>query len=730
MSARLRWALALAVLTLSTASAVVADTGRELWLRYQPIDDEATRTAYRRAVSAIIAPAGSATGRVMTAELQRGLRGLLASQVPVADSVAAGAVVVGTPATSAIVAGLGLAEPLARLGDEGYVIRSTSINGRAVTVIASRGEVGALYGVFHFLRLLQTRQPIQRLDIAERPRLALRLLNHWDNLDGSIERGYAGASLWGWDDLPAHVDPRIGEYARANASIGINGAVLNNVNARPESLSHAYLVKAAAVADALRPYGLRVYLSANFAAPRTLGNLPTADPVDPAVARWWREKADEIYGLIPDFGGFLVKANSEGQPGPQDYGRTHADGANVLADALAPHGGLVMWRAFVYSADVDPDRVKRAWLEFSPLDGRFRDNVIVQVKNGPLDFQPREPFSPLFGAMPGTPLMAELQITQEYLGQSTHLVYLAPMWKEFLDADTYAAGPGSTVAKVVDGTLHGYRRSGMAGVANTGRDPNWTGHEFGQANWYAYGRLAWNPGLTAAGIADEWIAMTWGHAAGVAATIRSLMLGSRETFVDYTMPLGLHHLIGGDHYAPMPENDDPRRADWSAVYYHRADGAGIGFDRTTRGSNAVGQYRSPLRERWNDPATCPEPYLLWFHRLPWDHRLASGATLWQGLVRHYRRGADEAASMVTQWETLRGKIDEPRYLAVFERLRRQAADAAAWRDKCLRYFQAFSQRPLPGEPEVDRTDHVYWSRGRQRVAPVGGGARPAAARLP
>jgi alpha-glucuronidase len=694
MWAGLRAAIAMAMLAILAAGPAQAETGRDLWLRYERIDDEAVRAAYRRAVSAIVAPADSAAGRVMTSELQRGLRGMLASEIPLADVVAApGALVVGTPGTSPAIAALGWTEALARLGDEGYLIRSTSISGRAATVIASRGEIGALYGVFHFLRLIQTRRPIRALDIAERPRLALRLLNHWDNLDGTIERGYAGASLWNWAELPDRVDPRLAEYARANASLGINGTVLNNVNARPESLSPEYLVKAAAIAAVFRPYGIRVYLSANFAAPRALGALSTADPLDPAVAQWWRAKADEIYRVIPDFGGFLVKANSEGQPGPQDYGRTHADGANVLADALAPHGGIVMWRAFVYSADVDPDRIKRAYLEFSPLDGRFRDNVIVQVKNGPLDFQPREPFSPLFGAMPHTPLMAELQITQEYLGQSTHLVYLAPMWKEFLDADTHAAGPGSTVAKVVAGTLHGYRRSGMAGVANTGRDPNWTGHEFGQANWYAYGRLAWNPGLTAEAIADEWIAMTWGHDAGVTATIRSLMLGSRETYVDYTMPLGLHHLIGGDHYAPMPENDDPRRADWSAIYYHRADGTAVGFDRTARGSNAVGQYRPPVRSQWDDPATCPEPYLLWFHRLPWDYRLASGQTVWQALVRHYRRGAGEAASMVTRWDSLRGRVDDDRHRAVLAKLRLQAADAAAWRDKCLSYFQQFSQRP-------------------------------------
>jgi alpha-glucuronidase len=693
-----RRAALLTALLIAAAAVTGREIGRDLWLRYLPIEDQSLRDAYRRSTSAIVVSTASPTGRLIAAELQRGFSGLLGVDVPVSPAVAAGAIVAGTPETSAVIAKLGWAQALERAGDEGYVIRTSAAGGHAITVIASRTEVGALRGAFHYLRLVQTRQPVAALDIVERPRMPLRILNHWDNLDGTIERGYAGSSLWKWAELPGRLDPRVEAYARANASIGINGVVLNNVNARPESLSRPYLEKTAALAGVLRPYGIRVYLSANFAAPRTLGGLQTADPLDPAVARWWRDRADEIYGLIPDFGGFLVKANSEGQPGPQDYKRTHADGANVLADAVAPHGGVVLWRAFVYDADVDPDRVKRAYLEFVPLDGRFRDNVIVQVKNGPLDFQPREPFSPLFGAMPRTPLAAELQITQEYLGQSTHLVYLAPMWKEFLDADTFAAGRSSTVAKVVDGSLHGYRRSGMAGVANTGSDANWTGHDFGQANWYAYGRLAWNPSLQADAIADEWIAMTWSHDRAVAATIRAMMLASRETYVDYTMPLGLHHLIGGDHYAPMPENPDPRRADWSAIYYHRADASGIGFDRTARGSNAVGQYRSPLRERWNDPATCPENLLLWFHRLPWGHRLRSGGTLWDGLVRHYRRGAEQAAQMAVTWETLRGKVDEERHAAVLAKLRAQAADAAAWRDKCLRYFQQFSGRPLTEAP--------------------------------
>ena len=669
-----------------------AETGHDLWLRYAPVQDANLRASYLRSAAAIVVPGGSPTGRVITDELQRGLQRMLGTRVPTSPAVVPGAIVAGTPATSPSIASLGWGTRLAALGPEGYVIQSVKMGQHPVTVVASAGEAGALYGTFHLLRLIQTGQAITPIDIEQRPRMQLRLLNHWDNLDGSIERGYAGPSLWKWAELPGRIDPRIEEYGRANASIGINGTVLNNVNAKPESLTAAYLEKAAALAQALRPYGIRVYLSANFSAPKTLGGLPTADPLDPAVGRWWRDKATEIYRLIPDFGGFLVKANSEGQPGPQDYKRTHADGANVLADAVAPHGGLVMWRAFVYDADVDPDRVKRAYLEFVPLDGRFRDNVLVQVKNGPLDFQPREPFSPLFGAMPRTPLVAELQVTQEYLGHSTHLVYLAPMWKEVLDADTYAAGPGSTVARVLDGRLHGYRRTGIAGVANTGSDVNWTGHDFGQANWYAYGRLAWDPDLSAAALADEWIRMTWSHAPEVVAAIRSIMLDSREIYVNYTMPLGLHHLIGGDHYAPMPENPDPRRADWSAIYYHRADTSGIGFDRTTGGSNAVGQYFSPLREQWNDPATCPDALLLWFHRLPWDYRLRSGLTLWDALVRHYTQGADAAQGLEARWAALRGKVDDERFQAVAGKLRQQAADAAAWRDKNLRYFRQFSQR--------------------------------------
>ncbi len=676
-----------------------AETGYDLWLRYGLVADAAALEAYRRVTKTIVVPSTSETANIIRAELRRGLTGLTGVAPEMEDRVERdGAILVGTPTTPGI-GSLRWADTLTHVGPEGYMIRSARVSGRQTIVVASEDEIGALYGVFHLLRLMQTGVPLSSLDIVERPRIERRMLNHWDNLDGSIERGYAGASLWAWDELPGRVDPRIADYARANASLGLNGTVLNNVNADPRMLTRPYLEKAAAIARALRPYGIRIYLSANFATPKSTGGLPTADPLDAAVVRWWREKADEIYRLIPDFGGFVVKANSEGQPGPQDYQRTHADGANVLADALKPHNGIVLWRAFVYSADVDPDRIKRAYLELQPLDGRFRDNVLVQVKNGPLDFQPREPFHPLFGAMPRTPLAAELQITQEYLGHSTHLVYLAPMWKELLDADTFTAHPGtaaSTVSTVIDGSAHGYRATAIAGVANTGRDMNWSGHHFAQANWYAYGRLAWNPDAGAAEIADEWIAMTWSRAADVIPVVRSMMLDSREAFVRYTMPLGLHHLIGGDHYAPMPENPDPRRADWSAIYYHRADASGIGVDRSTRGTRAVEQYRSPLRERWNDPRTTPDTLLLWFHRLPWDYKLASGETLWDAIVRHYTRGAEEAASLEARWTSLRGKVDVERHEAVAAKLRQQTLDAAAWRDKCLKYFQQFSQRPIGG----------------------------------
>jgi alpha-glucuronidase len=690
---RLSCAVALMLSFAFVPATARAEDGYALWLRYARIESDALRDAYRQAIAGLVVQQSPTTAAIVASELARGLEGLLGASVPTWTSVTGdGALVVGT-AASPIVSALGWGGDLDALGADGFLIRQTRIGGRRAIVVASAGDRGALYGAFHLLRLLSIGTPIARLDAREKPSHQLRLLNHWDNLDGSIERGYAGRSLWKWEELPTRIDPRLADYARANASLGLNGTVLNNVNANARSLTSEYIAKATAIADTFRPYGLKVYLSANFAAPRTIGGLSTADPFDPAVQQWWKDKAAEIYKAIPDFGGFLVKANSEGQPGPQDYMRTHAEGANMLADAVKPHGGIVMWRAFVYDVSVDPDRIKRAYKEFVPLDGTFRDNVLVQTKNGPLDFMPREPYHPVFGAMPKTPNTVELQITQEYLGHSNHLVYLAPMWKEFFDSDTFVRGPGSTVARVADGTLQGHARTAIAGVANTGSDRNWTGHHFAAANWYAFGRLAWNSALTSEVIADEWIQQTWSRRPETVKAIAGLMLGSREAFVNYTMPLGLHHLIGGDHYAVMPENDDKRRLDWSAIYYHRADEQGIGFDRTRKGSGAVDQYHARNADRWNDPKNTPLNLLLWFHRLPWNYRLNTGQTLWQGLVEHYHTGAEQAARMEKAWAALKGTVDDERHAAVAARLRTQTTDAAAWRDKCLAYFAQFSKQP-------------------------------------
>jgi alpha-glucuronidase len=521
------------------------------------------------------------------------------------------------------------------------------------------------------------------------------VLDHWDNLDGTVERGYAGASIWRWQSLPEHLDPRYLEYARACASIGINGAVLNNVNASAQILTRAYLEKVAAIAGVLRPYGLKVYLSARFSAPIEIGGLRSADPLDPAVRAWWRSKADELYGLIPDFGGLLVKANSEGQPGPQDYGRTHTDGANMLADALAPHGGIVMWRAFVYGR-LNEDRARQAYDEFTPLDGKFRSNVLLQVKNGPIDFQPREPFSPLFGALRRTQVMMELQITKEYLGFATHLVYLGPLYEEVLRSDTYAKGEGSTVVHVLDGSLFGYRRTGIAGVANVGSDRNWTGSQFNQANWFVFGRLAWDPTLSSAAIAEEWVRMTFSNDPAFVAPVVAMMMGSREAAVDYMTPLGLAHIMARDtHYGPGPWVSGGARPEWTAIYYHRADSKGIGFDRTASGSNAVAQYAPHVAAQFSSLAKTPERYLLWFHHVPWDHRLASGRTLWDELVLHYARGVDEVRAMRKTWSGLERYVDSQRFAEVAGFLAIQEHEAGWWRDACIAYFRSLSKRPLP-----------------------------------
>ena len=668
--------------------------GYKLWLRYAPLGDAAKK--YHKVVQQIRVDGTSATSGIIRDELRSATSAMLGGNVPLNEKVLVeGTVVVGTPGNSALVRDLNWASDLSVVGIEGFIIRSTRVGNKPVMVIAADTEIGALYGAFHFLRLMQTGQLIEKLDITERPALELRLMNHWDNPNGTIERGYAGRSMWQWNDLPGKLSPRYADYARACASLGINGAVINNVNADAHILATDNLRKVAALADVWRPYGVRMYLCANFAAPVRAGGLATADPLDKGVADWWKAKADEIYGLIPDFGGFLVKANSEGQPGPKTYGRTHADGANVLADALAPHKGNVMWRAFVYDDDIDPDRAKRAYIEFTKLDGQFRPNVIIQVKNGAIDFQPREPFHPLFGGMKQTPVIAEIQATQEYLGQAKHLVYLGTLWKEFLDSDTHAMGSGSIVAKLLARKIQPSHLTGMVSVTNPGLDTNWCGHHFSQSNWYAFGRLAWNPELSAEKIADEWTRMTFTNDDKAVVVIRDLMMGSRETFVNYTMPLGLHHLIGGDHYAPQPWNDRAPRADWTATYYHKAAEDGIGFDRTKRGDHAVEQYFPPVCDTFNDTNTCPEKYLLWFHRCAWDYRMKSGKTLWDELCAKYQQGAEQAAALQKTWQSLAGTIDSRRHKEVADRLAIQVADAAKWRDQILEYFGRFSKRPVP-----------------------------------
>lgn len=577
--------------------------------------------------------------------------------------------------------------------------------------IQANNEFGILYGVFELLRRQQTGEAIQ--DEICNPSYERRVLNHWDNLDGSVERGYAGHSIFwrkGSDSLTVTEKDKTlwQEYARANASVGINGSVLNNVNASPLMLTNEYLQRVKAIADVLRPCGIKIYLSVKFSSPALIGGLKTSDPLNPEVVKWWKDKVKEIYTLIPDFGGFLVKANSEGQPGPQDFGRTHADGANMLADALSPFGGIVMWRAFVYSAS-NEDRAKQAYLEFMPLDGKFRENVIIQAKNGPIDFQPREPFSPLFGAMKKTTVMPELQITQEYLGHSVHLAFLAPMWEEFLQSDTYQEGPGSTVARVSDGSISPQKYSAIAGVANIGLDTNWCGHPFAQANWYAFGRLAWNSSIRSEQIADEWIKLTFGKTDGnidnspiewnlnFLSPVKQMMLESREAIVDYMMPLGLHHIFSANgHYGPGPWwAPHKMRKDWTPPYYHQADTLGIGFDRTQSGSNAVVQYHEPLRSVFSDLSTCPEAYLLWFHHLPWDYKTKSGQTLWEELCIHYDHGVQQVRQFQKTWDQVARYVDKDRFADVQKRLRDQSLNALEWKDGCLLYFQQFSRKPIP-----------------------------------
>lgn len=570
--------------------------------------------------------------------------------------------------------------------------------------ITASNPIGLLYGAYELIRLQNTdayntgsgnQQNFSKaIDETEKPQVGLRILNHWDNLDGSIERGYAGKSIFKWEEIKLgkngkggsiskSLHDRLITYARANASLGINGSVLNNVNASPKMMTAEYINKVKVIANILRPYGIRVYLSINFASPMALGYTKTADPLDKKVQQWWQKKAKEIYATIPDFGGFLVKANSEGQPGPGDYHRTHADGANMLADAVKPYGGIIMWRSFVYGANhKGEDRVKQAVSEFKGMDGKFRDNVILQSKNGPLDFQPREPYAPIFDNIKQTPQIAELQITQEYLGQSKHLTYLAPMWKEFFDF------------------VNPDRLVGISGVANIGDDVNWCGHPFSQANWYAFGRLAWNPSLTAEEIAHEWLVQTYENQdERFTKPVEMMMMTSREACVNYMMPLGLHHIFKFDHhYGPEPDGFIASYPlEWCPVYYHKADAQGIGFDRSSKGTDAVGQYPEPYRSLYDNIETCPEEYLLWFHHVPWDYKMKSGSTLWQELCMKYNMGVAMVEVYRDFWHTSAKqymKGHEQEWQHTDSLLNVQLENAKEWRNTCLKYFQTFSKMKI------------------------------------
>ena len=570
--------------------------------------------------------------------------------------------------------------------------------------ITASNPIGLLYGAYELIRLQNTdayntgsgnQQNFSKaIDETEKPQVGLRILNHWDNLDGSIERGYAGKSIFKWEEIKLgkkgkggsiskSLHDRLITYARANASLGINGSVLNNVNASPKMMTAEYINKVKVIANILRPYGIRVYLSINFASPMALGYTKTADPLDKKVQQWWQKKAKEIYAAIPDFGGFLVKANSEGQPGPGDYHRTHAEGANMLADAVKPYGGIIMWRSFVYGANhKGEDRVKQAVSEFKGMDGKFRDNVILQSKNGPLDFQPREPYAPIFDNIKQTPQIAELQITQEYLGQSKHLTYLAPMWKEFFNF----VNPNKLV--------------GISGVANIGDDANWCGHPFSQANWYAFGRLAWNPSLSAEEIAHEWLVQTYeNQEEKFTKPVEMMMMTSREACVNYMMPLGLHHIFKFDHhYGPEPDGFIASYPlEWCPVYYHKADAKGIGFDRSSKGTDAVGQYSEPYRSQYDNIQTCPEEYLLWFHHVPWNYRMKSGSTLWQELCMKYNMGVAMVEVYRDYWHTSAKqymKGHEQEWQHTDSLLNVQLENAKEWRNTCLKYFQTFSKMDI------------------------------------
>ncbi|GEC73007.1 xylan alpha-1,2-glucuronidase [Flavobacterium flevense] len=698
---------------------LTAQKDYKLWLQYNKVTNSKILNEYQSAIKGIHAFGKSETIAIANKELQQGLSGLLGHEINSSTNEnTTNTLVLGTVNQLSTVLQQNTKKETASINNEGFVIKTIQSGNKKQILITAKTDTGVLYGVFHFLKLLQTNQSIENLAITDSPRINIRMLNHWDNLDRTVERGYAGFSLWNWQKLPEFIDQRYIDYARANASIGINGTVINNVNANALILTPQYLEKVEALAKVFRPYGIKVYLTARFSAPIEIGKLKTADPYDVEVQKWWKDKAAEIYARIPDFGGFLVKANSEGQPGPQNYGRNHVDGANMLADAVAPFGGIVMWRAFVYSEHDADDRAKQAYSEFVPYDGKFRDNVIVQVKNGAIDFQPREPFHPMFGAMPKTPLMMEFQVTQEYLGFSTHLVYLPKLYQEVLESDTYSKGKGSTVAKIIDGSLDNHKITGIAGVANIGNDLNWTGHPFAQANWYGFGRLAWNPYEDSKTIAEDWLRMTFSNEEKFIKPVKEMMLESREAVVNYMTPLGLHHIMDtGHHYGPGPWVSNLSRPEWNPTYYHKADKNGIGFDRSSTGSNATAQYAPEVAKMFDNTATCPEKDLLWFHHLSWDYKLKNGETLWNSLALKYQEGVNQVAAMNTTWNTMGNYVDEVPFKEVQMLLNIQHKEAKWWRDACLLYFQQYSGKELPKGVEKPTQTLSYFKSLKFPFAP-------------
>ncbi len=665
----------------------------QLWLRYRPAEGDMLK-GYRAVIQQVCCLSRSFIIGNAAAELQQGLRVLTGNPVAlVSRADRDGSVILGTLENVRSYLPEDRFASIQDLGPEGYLIGSISHEGKNATLITSCGDAGVLYGAFHFLRLMQTGKPIEGLWLRESPAAPLRMLNHWDDLNGYIERGYAGSSLWEWQNLPETVSPRYRDHARLCASLGINALVLNNVNADPRILRADYLEKVAVLAGIFREWGIQTYLSANFGAPMRpsdtpdkmkrwggIGNLDTADPLDPQVEAWWTAKVNEIYALIPDFGGFLVKADSEGMPGPRKYKRSHLDGANMLARALKPQGGNLIWRAFVYGSS--DDRARDAYDEFTPLDGKFLDNVILQIKNGPLDFQPCEPFTPLFGSMPKTRLSLEFQIAKEYLGHSSTAAYLGPMWHTILQTDTYAEGEGSSIARMLKGELQEHRIECIAGVTNTGDEPGWCGNALNPANWYAFGRLAWNPDLAPEVIAEEWTAMTFSCGADAQRIIREILLKSYDAVVNYSMPLGLNFLCDWNHYDPKPE---------MRAAYHHADTTGLGVNRTATGSKAVEQYHLERAAIWSDREKIPLQYLLWFHHVPWHDTLPTGRSLWTELKARYAAGVAVVDEMLAEWTKLEGELDPEIYKEEVAKFEEEKRLARKWSEACLKYFSQFAE---------------------------------------